>query len=191
MLSPSYDTRKKLGETSDNSCIASEVQKEYYRYFHGLLHQVKLRHMETTKKEALRRQICNFFLVIVAIARYLYSFKFCALTGNPWLLPKINALWNKKYFEKSNGANAGTSTDKGTTNRGWIWHTTSLWSVAPLHQNQFNWGISYKKYCVWYAKYYYFKCMYYSTRMQFVVPLSHLVLLLKLIGIVFIAIWMI
>ena len=63
MLSPSYDTRKKLGETSDESCIASEVQKEYYRYFQGLLHGVALRHMETTEKEALRRQTCELFLV--------------------------------------------------------------------------------------------------------------------------------
>ena len=63
MLSPSYDTRKKLGETSDESCIASEVQKEYYRYFQGLLHGVALRRMETTEKEALRRQTCKLFLV--------------------------------------------------------------------------------------------------------------------------------
>ena len=63
MLSPSYDTRKKLGETSDESCIANEVQKEYYRYFQGLLHGVALRHMETAEKEALRRQTCELFLV--------------------------------------------------------------------------------------------------------------------------------
>ena len=65
MLSPSYDTRKKLGETGDDSCIASEVQKEYYRYFRGLLHAVALLHMKTTEKEKLRRQTCKLFLVIV------------------------------------------------------------------------------------------------------------------------------
>ena len=62
MLSPSYDARRKLGETNEDARTSNEIKKEYYYYFQSVLQSATIR-MAPGEKKKFRRQSCIFFQV--------------------------------------------------------------------------------------------------------------------------------
>ena len=66
MLSPSYDARRKLGETNEDARTSNDIKKEFYCYFQSVLQSATIR-MESDEKKKFRRQSCIFFQVLYAV----------------------------------------------------------------------------------------------------------------------------
>ena len=66
MLSPSYDARRKLGETNEDARTSNDIKKEFYCYFQSVLQSATIR-MESDEKKKFRRQSCIFFQVLYTV----------------------------------------------------------------------------------------------------------------------------